>query len=95
MPPSRRPGYRQRRMMMLMALTVPEFFMKCTGIRIQSSHVLIRSRLIPALMMMRNRDRRYLARCTWWPFHPLAAIEWGDPKFQAMCCRKLRTMVLQ
>lgn len=92
--PPHRAGYRSRRTMLLMAMMAPELFMDCTGIRIPSSHVIIRSRLLAALMMMRNRDRRYLARCTWWSFHSLAAIEWGDPKFQATCCRKIRSLLL-
>lgn len=89
----RRPGYRSRRLIVLTALMIPDLFAESTGIHVHSSNLLIRTRLLPALMMMRNRDRRYLSNCTWWPFHRLAAIEWGDPHFQATCCRRIRSLL--
>lgn len=90
---TRRPGYRSRQLIVLTALLVPDLFSASTGIHVHSSSALLRTRLIPALMMMRNRDRRALARCTWWAFAKMAAIEWGDPRFQQTCCRRIRNLL--
>lgn len=90
---ARRPGYRSRQLIVLTALLVPDLFASSTGIHVHSSSALLRTRLIPALMMMRNRDRRALARCAWWSFAKLAAIEWGDPRFQQTCCRRIRNLL--